>query len=154
MRVTSVVPAAESASFPSEPGWAVERLRRFVSESDDVLEAIRDPGAFQGVPLGRMHASAYHRGNVALVGNSLLEVHPMTGQGMSLAFEEASDLGRRLSSFFRGEASLDEALTQYAAQRRPINTSILEYGDRLYRSFPSRERYLESFDPRAHGELR
>jgi len=153
MRVASIVPVAESVSFRDEPGWAVERLRRFVSESDDVLDAIRDPAVFQPVPLGRLHASAYHRGNVVLVSNALLEVHPMTGQGMSLAFEEASDLGRRLSSFFRGEASLDEALARYAEHRRPINTSILEYGDRLYRSFPSRERYLESFDRRAHGEL-
>ncbi|HRI67018.1 MAG TPA: FAD-dependent oxidoreductase [Polyangium sp.] len=153
MRVTSVGPSTERALFQSELGWAVRQLRQFVSESDDVLAAMQESIAFQTVPLGRMHAIAYHRANVALVGNSLLEVHPMTGQGMSLAFEDATSLSSHLESFFRGQMSLDAALTCYSDERRPINTAMLEYSDRLYHSFENRERYLSVFDPRAHGDL-
>lgn len=154
MRVTSVAPVAEAGLFAGPPGPLIERLRQFVSESDDVLAAIRDTSVFRGVPLGCMHADEYHRGGVALVGNALLEVHPMTGQGMSLAMEDAAALGRALVAHFAGEVDREAALRRYSAERRPINEHILRYGDRLYRAFPERAAYLDSFDPRAHGALR
>ena len=153
MRLSGVMPAAEREIFAGEASRLVAHLRSFVSESDDVLAAIHDTGAFALVPLARMHAGAYHRGNIVLIGNSAVEIHPMTGQGMSLAMEDADALGRRLHAYFAGQTDLERALAGYADERRAVHQDILDYGDRLHRSFPSRAAYLESFDPQAHGAM-
>jgi 2-polyprenyl-6-methoxyphenol hydroxylase-like FAD-dependent oxidoreductase len=153
MRISGVMPAAERPIFTGDPSRLVTHLRRFVSESDDVLDAIHDTAAFALIPLGRMHAGAYHRGNVVLIGNALIEIHPMTGQGMSLAMEDADALGRHLRVYFAGETDLDAALAAYADERRAVHQQLLDYGDRLHRSFPVRAAYLANFDPQAHGSM-
>lgn len=153
MRLSGVLPASERAIFSRDPTALVAHLRTFVSESDDVLAAIDDGGAFALIPLGRMYAGAYHRGNVVLIGNALIEIHPMTGQGMSLAMEDADVLGRRLLGYFAGQIDLARALAGYADERRVVHQQLLDYGDRLHRSFPVRAAYLENFDPQAHGAM-
>ncbi|MFD2786737.1 FAD-dependent monooxygenase [Hymenobacter rubripertinctus] len=108
-----------------------QRLRRFVSASPDVLPALGPLHEFNTFPLCRLHLEAYVHGNAVLLGNAAHAIHPIAGQGMNLAIEDAGELAHQLTLFFAGTQSVAAALQAYQEQRHFINDKIVRYADQL-----------------------
>jgi HQNO biosynthesis monooxygenase PqsL len=85
----------------------------------------------------------YYKGNVVFLGNSAHSIHPITGQGMNLAIEDAGMLYPLLEDFFNGSISLPEAFICYQAKRHPVNNALINYGDALIKSFDDRELFIK-----------
>ena len=69
---------------------------------------------------------AWHRGRVGLIGDAAHAVSPNSGQGASLALEDALVLARLL----RGDAPAEQALAQFEAMRRERVEKVIAYGRR------------------------
>lgn len=69
------------------------RLQRFVGdESAEAIAAVTGTSRFKGIPIGYLNLDRYWADNVAMLGDAIHNVHPITGQGMNLAIEDASAL--------------------------------------------------------------
>lgn len=67
------------------------RLQRFVGdESAEAIAAVTGTSRFKGIPIGYLNLDRYWADNVAMLGDAIHNVHPITGQGMNLAIEDAS----------------------------------------------------------------
>lgn len=124
-----------------------ERLRRFVTESDDMLEQVTSLKHFATFPLSRMHVQSYFRGNIVLLGNAAHVIHPITGQGMNLAIEDVGALSKHLLDYFDKQSSLINALTAFQGERYTINEGVIDYGHRLATSFHSAHQFTEVINP-------
>ncbi len=125
----------------------VARLRRFVTEeSADALEQIVAGTEFRQIPLKRMNIKTYYRNNVALMGDAVHNINPITGQGMNLAIEDADELARCLDVSLRGEKTLEDTLAAYQATRHPINEGVVSYGHALTLSFPDKASFARNFN--------
>ena len=143
--------AKEREVFLDHPELLRESLTTFVSESDDVLEVLGDSSSFRKFPVGSMCVTQFYRGNAVLIGNATSKVHPMTGQGMNLAIEDADVLCNYLVRFFQGSISLTHALESYSQQRHGIHQRLVAYGNLLANTFHDRASYLRHFDPLLHA---
>jgi HQNO biosynthesis monooxygenase PqsL len=119
------------------------RIAQFVTESDDAIAAIDSLDNFATFPLCKMNMDSYYKGNVVFLGNSAHSIHPITGQGMNLAIEDAGMLYPLLENFFNGVIGLPEAFNRYQSKRHPINDGLINYGDRLIKSFDNRELFTQ-----------
>lgn len=124
-----------------------ERLRRFVTESDDMLEQINSLKQFATFPLSRMHVRSYFQGNIVLLGNAAHAIHPITGQGMNLTIEDVGALSKHLFGYFDKQCSLTDALTAFQGERYAINGGVIDYGHRLATSFHSPHLFAETINP-------
>jgi len=70
---------------------------------------------------------AWHRGRMVLVGDAAHAVSPATGQGVSLAWEDAAALAAALAA----EDRVGAALARYEAARRPRVDRITKWGARM-----------------------
>jgi HQNO biosynthesis monooxygenase PqsL len=129
----------------------VARIRPFVTQSDDALEAIHSLSGLVRLSTFDYHVPTYTRGNVALIGDAAHSGHPVTGQGMNLAFSDAISLANALAGWAKGETALSNALAHYETDRRSINERVLCYGRDLLGAFPDRSRYVATFDHALHG---
>ncbi|WP_046175985.1 FAD-dependent oxidoreductase [Domibacillus indicus] len=67
----------------------------------------------------RHNADRYIKGNCALIGDAVHTVHPMAGEGMNLAIQDACTLGEMLSHMYK-DSNLDTGqLTEYERVRKP-----------------------------------
>lgn len=132
-----------------------QRLQAFVGdESAEAIAAITGTRGFKGIPIGCLNLDRYWTGNVAMLGDAIHNVHPITGQGMNLAIEDASALADALDRALRGACPLDEALAGYQAERFPVNQAIVSYGHALATRFTDRQRFAEVFDTALQGSSR
>ncbi|MFB7493663.1 FAD-dependent oxidoreductase [Streptomyces sp. NPDC056161] len=151
-RVFVGVPRHEDAAvFEERTEKLTERLRGFVTDSADALDAL-DPSAFLRAPVKALRTAHYHRGNVALLGGTAFSCHPMTGQGMSYTLEDASLLADLIArSAADGGPELESLLAEEYESRREVHARLVDYGDDLAGSYPNRELYQKSFRPGMHG---
>jgi 2-polyprenyl-6-methoxyphenol hydroxylase-like FAD-dependent oxidoreductase len=127
---------AELAAIPTAD-W--KRRLRALFEDDPpsiaaMIEATDEIGAF---PIHDMPSlPCWHRGRVVLVGDAAHAVSPSTGQGASLAFEDAVMLARCL----RDIADPEAAFGRYEALRRPRAERIVAVGRKRgeYKALESR----------------
>ena len=155
-RIGVSLPATERAAIGGPPSGLLDRIRPFVSESDDALAALSELSelsAFTRMPTTYMNASRYFRGNMAVLGDAAHCAHPVTGQGMNLSFEDAEALSACLVAYFAGRVPLEAALDRYTRLRRPVNERIIAYGNTLLRSFESKDYYMSHFDILLHGSM-
>ncbi len=131
------------------------RVRSFASQSQDAVAALTELAGFARIPVARMHAAEYGRGNVALLGDAIHNVHPITGQGMNLSIEDAGELAccldEALEPGARGSASW---LERYRVRRWPINEAVVQYGHGLCSSLKDREQFIASFDRQMQASRR
>ncbi|MGV8321476.1 FAD-dependent monooxygenase, partial [Pseudomonas aeruginosa] len=85
----------------------------------------------KGIPIGYLTLDRYWADNVAMLGDAIHNVHPITGQGMNLAIEDASALADALDLALRDACALEDALAGYPAGRFPVNQAIVSYGHAL-----------------------
>lgn len=148
-RLVISFPAEEMSALLADESRAalVARLRGFVAEeSTDALEQIVAGTQFRQIPLKRMNIKTYYRNNVALIGDAIHNINPITGQGMNLAIEDADELACRLDASLRGENALEDALAVYQTTRYPINEAIVSYGHALTLSFPDKASFARNFN--------
>jgi HQNO biosynthesis monooxygenase PqsL len=131
-----------------------KRLEEFVTESDDALAQIGDTGIFDGIPIARMHAPQYFKGNTVLLGNAIHAIHPITGQGMNLALEDVGILVPALSAYLNGEQSLESTMRHYQDTRYPVNEKVVSYGHRLATTYHERDAFAGSIDLKIQGSSR
>lgn len=132
----------------------INRLKAFVTQSDDMLNQIGSLDDFLTFPLCKMHTEKYFRGRILLLGNAAHSIHPITGQGMNLAIEDVGELIIWLSKYFEAEISLEEALAGYQKQRLELNSKVLNYGHRLANSFGSAENFMNSLNSKIQTSSR
>jgi 2-polyprenyl-6-methoxyphenol hydroxylase-like FAD-dependent oxidoreductase len=90
-----------------------------------VLEGLERHGEHIYKPQ-RMHAEAYARKGIVLVGDSAHVTHPAGGQGMNMALQDGDVLASELRKVFDGGQSLDTAYTNYERIRRPLNQGVID----------------------------
>ncbi|WP_112244331.1 FAD-dependent monooxygenase [Kribbella monticola] len=126
-----------------QPGW----YRLMVQRHDRVLDRAAEPDfeAFResfvevaGTDYG-MHsprwvsqygdtarqADRYREGRVFLAGDAAHIHYPAGGQGLNTGVQDAVNLGWKLATVLRGEAS-DDLLDTYAAERHPVAARVLQ----------------------------
>lgn len=130
----------------NDPKRLIERLRKFVTCSDDALENIKTSDGFATFPLCKMNLEKYHKGNAVLIGNASHSIHPISGQGMNLAIEDAGELSQGLIKYFKGTERLKETLEEYTEVRHFINKKIVDYGDALATNFGDKEAFARSLN--------
>jgi 2-polyprenyl-6-methoxyphenol hydroxylase-like FAD-dependent oxidoreductase len=103
-------------------------LARHRGAAPPVEALIRATAAF--VNVGNIYDVArlptWHRGRVALIGDAAHAVSPNSGQGASLALEDALCLAQTL----RGAVPAQQAFAQFEAMRRERVENIIAYGRR------------------------
>ncbi len=131
------------------------RLQRFVGdESAEAIAAVTGTSRFKGIPIGYLNLDRYWADNVAMLGDAIHNVHPITGQGMNLAIEDASALADALDLALRDACALGDALAGYQAERFPVNQAIVSYGHALATSLEDRQRFAGVFDTALQGSSR
>lgn len=123
-----------------------KRLSAFVTDSDDAMEAITSLDRFVTFPLCRMNLDAYYKGNVVFVGNAAHSIHPVTGQGMNLAIEDAGTLYPLLENYLDGRMDLGSTFRNYQHLRHGVNEKLVNYGHKLVSSFDDRAAFLNSLN--------
>jgi 2-polyprenyl-6-methoxyphenol hydroxylase-like FAD-dependent oxidoreductase len=152
-RMAIILPTQEGNTIFSSSNvkFLIKNLKEFVSESNDALAVIRDLAPFIKFSTFHMQALRYFKGNTVLLGGAVLNVHPMTGQGMNAAIEDADILCKHLHLFFGDKHPLEQVLKNYFQERYDIHRQLLTYGDQLASSFHDRTTYLKHFDFSLHG---
>ncbi|HGN3279862.1 TPA: FAD-dependent monooxygenase PqsL [Pseudomonas aeruginosa] len=131
------------------------RLQRFVGdESAEAIAAVTGTSRFKGIPIGYLNLDRYWADNVAMLGDAIHNVHPITGQGMNLVIEDASALADALDLALRDACALEDALAGYQAERFPVNQAIVSYGHALATSLEDRQRFAGVFDTALQGSSR
>jgi HQNO biosynthesis monooxygenase PqsL len=138
----------------ADPEPLRRRLKEFVSESDDAVAAVDNLDVFDEIPIGRMHAPAYGAGNVALLGDSIHNVHPITGQGMNMSIEDAGALVEHVERFFTDGVPISDCVAGYFKERSPINRAVVAYGHNMATSFHDRELFSSTLNLRIQASSR
>lgn len=118
------------------------RLSGFVTDSDDALEAITTLDKYVTFPVCKMNLDTYYKGNVVFIGNAAHAVHPITGQGMNLAIEDAGTLYPLVIDYFKGLLELESVFEKYQHLRHDTNDMIVRYGDNLVNNFHTKNSFL------------
>lgn len=78
----------------------------------------------------RQHATSYSGPRAALCGDAAHTIHPVGGQGLNIAIQDAAKLAELLGPVLRDGAAAEsdstDALAEYEAVRRPINTATIQ----------------------------
>lgn len=149
------VEAAEGGKLRQANHWRLQQyLKRFVSKSDDILEKLPSLSGFVGVPVFMSHASIYGVGNIVLLGDAIHTVHPVTGQGMNLAIEDADSLSRAIMGHLSGEVTLPKMNQVYDNERRPVNSAIVDYGHRLALAFNDGSKFTRTLNAKLQSAAR
>ncbi|KGX92946.1 FAD-dependent oxidoreductase [Pontibacillus halophilus JSM 076056 = DSM 19796] len=106
---------------------------------DHVLE-LEDWKRIQLMIPNMYHVSKYVSGNMALIGDAAHAVHPMAGEGMNLAIQDADVLGELLGWMKRNHKFDNDCLQWYEQVRRPRAQFLLNLShlSALAYSFPYR----------------
>ncbi|MBX7430511.1 FAD-dependent monooxygenase [Mycobacterium sp. Y57] len=78
----------------------------------------------------RQHAARYSGPRAAITGDAVHTIHPVGGQGLNIAIQDSAKLAELLGPVLiddgASERAFTDALVEYEANRRPINTGTLE----------------------------
>lgn len=78
----------------------------------------------------RQHAASYSGPRAALTGDAAHTIHPVGGQGLNIAIQDSAKLAELLGVVLRQqdppERAFIDALGEYEAIRRPINTATID----------------------------
>lgn len=131
------------------------RLHEFVGDaSADAVAQVTDTRKFKGIPIGRVNLDVYHAHNVVMLGDAIHNVHPITGQGMNLAIEDAGELALQLGLALSGALPLAQALAAYQRQRHGVNEAVVAYGHSLVTNFPDKAKFAACFNGALQGSSR
>jgi 2-octaprenyl-3-methyl-6-methoxy-1,4-benzoquinol hydroxylase len=87
-----------------------------------------------GFPLRRMHANAYWRENVVLIGDAAHQINPLAGQGVNLGFKDVDTLVESIKNNPITTTN-KQALINYEKTRRTPNLLMMSAMDVFYQTF-------------------
>ncbi len=99
----------------------------------------------------RTHAASYSGPRAALSGDAVHTTHPAGGQGLNIAIQDSAKLaellGPLLTNDGASEQAFTDALAEYEATRRPINTATLQVAHMTALiSGPGQEKYEQAVE--------
>lgn len=108
--------------------------------------------------LSHQMAEYFQDGSVFLAGDAAHVHSPVAAQGLNTGIQDALNLGWKLALGARGLAS-DDLVDSYDAERRPVDQSVLQFTDRIFRLASSkngllklpRTKILPALAPKASG---
>ncbi|MGP3959909.1 FAD-dependent oxidoreductase [Nonomuraea sp. 3N208] len=104
--------------------WRAELVRAFEDDANASAELIGRGEVEPGLPIHDLPpVPVWHRGRVLLLGDAAHATSPSSGQGASLAIEDAIVLARCL----RDNRDHREAFARYEAERRPRVERVVAY---------------------------
>ena len=117
----------------SDDAFGAEMTRRF----GNTLGPLRVIGRRWSYPLGLLHASAYVRPRLALVGDAAHAIHPIAGQGLNLGLRDVAALAEVLVDAHRLGLDLGSpiVLERYERWRRVDAIALIAVTDGLNRLF-------------------
>src|ERR1700761_2803773 len=101
----------------------VQEVLRHVSGTDVTLTALQLSTTWTD---RACQATAYRKGRVLLAGDAAHIHSPLGGQGLNLGIGDAMNLGWKLASTIRGDASVG-LLDSYAIERQPVGARVLDW---------------------------
>jgi 2-polyprenyl-6-methoxyphenol hydroxylase-like FAD-dependent oxidoreductase len=111
--------------------WKPELVKAFEDDANASAELIRRGDVGDGLPIDDLPpVPVWHRGRVLLLGDAAHATSPSSGQGASLAIEDAVVLARCL----RDTGDHREAFTRFEAERRPRVERVVAYSRRISNS--------------------
>ena len=119
---------AKEADAKAPADWKQRLLELFAGEVFPAVDVIRasdtvlPPWPTYDIP----HVPQWHRDNMILIGDAAHATSPSSGQGASMAFEDAVTLALCL----RDAPSIEDAFTSYEAQRRERVEKTVAWGKR------------------------
>lgn len=99
------------------------------------------------------HTTKYVEGNIAIIGDAAHAVHPMAGQGMNLAMQDADILGELLTSIFRSQNNDRPSLKAYEQVRRKRNESIIKVSNQSALLYSFRHPFFQKLRVRGMQNL-
>lgn len=117
----------------SDGAFSAEMTRRF----GDTLGQLQVIGRRWSYPLGLLHAAAYVRPRLALVGDAAHAIHPIAGQGLNLGLRDVAALAEVLVDAHRLGLDLGSpiVLERYERWRRVDAVTLIAVTDGLNRLF-------------------
>ncbi|ELK49066.1 FAD-dependent monooxygenase [Bacillus sp. SB49] len=119
----------EAGSYKQIKKQGLERFYEAYSELapelKDGVRAIRDWRDIQLMIPYTYHVDRYYAGNLVLIGDAAHTVHPMAGEGMNLAVQDADVLGELLAWCKEEGKSYHEYLHYYEEVRKPRVSFLL-----------------------------
>jgi 2-polyprenyl-6-methoxyphenol hydroxylase-like FAD-dependent oxidoreductase len=111
------------------PGWKRRLIDFFSVDTSPAVEIIRaTEGSLVGTNQYDMpHVPTWRRGRMVIIGDAAHAAAPASGQGASMAVEDAVVLAKT----FRETPSIPSALATYEAVRLPRVERVVEYGARF-----------------------
>ncbi len=99
----------------------------------------------------RTHAASYAGPRAALSGDAAHTINPVGGQGLNIAIQDSAKLAELLSPVLlddgASEQAFTDALTEYEAIRRPINTATIALAHMLSQiAGPGEEAYKQAVE--------
>lgn len=114
---------------------ANEFNEQMTAATDRVLGDIVASDRRAAFPLQLLHADAYVRPRLVLLGDAAHAVHPLAGQGVNLGFADVAVLGRVLANAQREVIGDWKLLRRYERQRKSENLLMMGSIDALHRLF-------------------
>uniref|UniRef100_UPI0006D236A4 FAD-dependent oxidoreductase n=1 Tax=Bacillus sp. JCM 19041 TaxID=1460637 RepID=UPI0006D236A4 len=102
--------------------------RRYLSlypELDGYVQKVQSWKDIQLMVPIKQHASHYVKGHFALIGDAAHSVHPMAGEGMNLAIQDADVLGELIGDMYEANQQHDPNRLRYYEQVRRIRVSAI-----------------------------
>ncbi|GAB3076020.1 FAD-dependent oxidoreductase [Pedococcus soli] len=121
-----IAPAERAGTTPEE--WR-DRLARLAEDDAGPARALIEAGELELAgdnTYDLPHVPTWHRGRIALVGDALHAPSPSSGQGASMALEDAVELATSL----RDAGSVPEGFARFEARRRARVEKIVKVGAR------------------------
>ena len=103
------------------------------------LEAVDTESAFRSMPCGTLHSQPLRRRGAMLLGDSLNVRHPLTGGGMTVAFNDVFLMSQALASLnsMNDDRAIDKVLLRFFSERKQVAAQINILAEALYRVFSS-----------------
>lgn len=123
-----VEPSAADLAAATDASWRAELVELFSSDRTPALELISAtpdiirPWATHDVP----SVPRWHRDQMVIIGDAAHAASPASGQGASMAIEDAIELARCV----RDAPGIDDALAAYEARRRERVEAVVAQGKR------------------------
>jgi 2-polyprenyl-6-methoxyphenol hydroxylase-like FAD-dependent oxidoreductase len=119
VRSVYLIPAGEYKKIKEKPIDHFHKLYTDLAPAiDGYVQKLEDWSKIQLMIPIMYHADTYVKGNKAIIGDAAHAVHPMAGEGMNMAIQDADILGELLVDMYKLSALNVENLKQYENVRK------------------------------------
>lgn len=119
VRSVYLIPAGEYKKIREKPITHFHKLYTDLAPSiDGYIQKLVDWSKVQLMIPIMYHSESYVKGNMAIIGDAAHAVHPMAGEGMNMAIQDADILGELLVDMYKASSLHPENLKWYEEVRK------------------------------------